>query len=75
MSIEGGGEEDAPMLIPCTWEFNGADGRFVEESDDGAFALELPLLWLVADERLYHALANMLGAIVPAVVATGELLD
>jgi len=75
VSIEGGGGEDVPKLIPCTGEFNGVDGRFAEESDDGAFALELPLLLLVAVERLNHALANMLGAMVPAVVATGELLD
>jgi hypothetical protein len=74
VSIEGGGGEDVPRLIPCTGEFNGVGGRPTEESDGGACALELPLL-LLAEERLNHALANMLGAIVPAVVATGELLD
>jgi hypothetical protein len=76
VSIEGGGGEDAPMLIPCTGEFNGVGGRFAEESDGGGTcALELPLLLLVAAERLNHALVNMLGASVPVVVATGELLD
>ena len=74
VSIEVGGGEDVPRLIPCAGEFNGVDGRFTEESDGGGCALELPLL-LLAEERLNHALANMLGAIVPAVVATGELLD
>lgn len=73
MSIEGGGE-DGPILIPGAGEFSGVDGRFPEDTDDVVCALGLLLLLMVA-ERLNHAVGNMFGAMIPVVLATGELLD